>query len=311
MAILKGMVKKMKGSAGEMVFRANSGRTIVSEKAASVKNVRSAAQQKTRMKWANIIQMYKAIAPHINYGFENKTQGVTDYNMFVKVNMLMPPVYLTKSDVSGGACIAAPYKMTQGSLPAIEVTGERANAITNISLGETVINASTTVGDFSVAVISGNSDFKQNDQISFFSILQYVNSVSGIPYVRVSATSVILDPQSNTPLWSLVNKAGFASKNGYLAHGADEGNGAYCWVHSRNKNGKVKVSSQALLDNNAILASYTSQDAYYEAVNTYGGESDVFLSPDGSSVTRSSASGGSSTPSGGGTSSGDDEGGSF
>ncbi len=39
------------------------------------------------MKWGNIIQMYKGIMPLLQCGFENKTAGVSDYNMFVKVKM--------------------------------------------------------------------------------------------------------------------------------------------------------------------------------------------------------------------------------
>jgi len=305
------IMRKMTGSAGAFTFKTVEGRTIVSEKATIVKNTRTSGQQKQRMKWGNMVQMYKGISPLLNSGFENKNAGVSDYNMFIKVNSQITPVYLTKAEVTSSACVVAPYKITQGSLPTIETTGEGANRVTGIALGTLSIKDSTTVSEFSNAVVQNNSNFDYGDQLSFFSVLQFVNATTGIPYAQFKAWSVTLDKESNTPLWSLVNKAGFASKNGYLAHGADEGNGAYCWVHSRNKNGKVKVSSQALLDNNAILASYTSQDAYYEAVNTYGGESDVFLSPDGSSVTRSSASGGSSTPSGGGTSGGDDEGGSF
>ena len=45
------------------------------------------AQQRVRMKWGNIIQMYKGIMPLLQCGFENKTAGVSDYNMFVKVKM--------------------------------------------------------------------------------------------------------------------------------------------------------------------------------------------------------------------------------
>ena len=299
MALLKGAIKKMKGSAGEFTFRGNSGRTIVSEKAASVKNVRSAAQQRVRMRWSNIVQMYKAISPLIDYGFEDKAQGVTDYNMFVKVNMQMPAVYLKKGDVTCGACVAAPYILTKGSIPAIEIFGEGSNCRTNISLSGLVIDESTTVGDFASAVIK-NKNFKQDDMISFFSVLQHINANTGVPYVNATVTSVALDTESQIPLWTLVNKAGFTSKNGFLAHGENEGDGVFCWVHTRKKSdGKLKVSTQSLIDNNSMLANYTSEHAYYVSVNTYGGERNVALDPSSSINTVRPSSGGNGGTSGG------------
>lgn len=61
MAIFKGMLRKMTGSAGDLTFKQVNGRTIVSEKTTTVKNSRTTAQQKTRMKWSNVIQMYKGL----------------------------------------------------------------------------------------------------------------------------------------------------------------------------------------------------------------------------------------------------------
>ena len=307
MAILRGMVKKMKGSAGELVFRGNSGRTIVSEKPASVKNIRSAAQQHVRMKWGNIIQMYKVISPLINYGFENKPQGVTDYNMFVKLNMQSCAVYLSRAEVANGGCIAAPYKLSQGSLNAIETSGKGVNTKTDIALGSLAITDSTTVGEFSIAVVSNNDGYEKGDNIVFFSFLQKVNGNTGIPYVRGFATRATLDTKSQVPLWTLVSKAGFASKDGVLAHGEDEGNGVFCWVHTRKRDDGLLVSTQSLVDNNPLLSDYMSDDAYRTAVNTYGGENEIFLAPSntntasGVSIDTNPSSGGGSSQQGGGS----------
>ena len=58
MAILNGIATKLNGSAGSLTFRRSSGRTIVSEKANEVKNTRTSAQQRHRMKWANVVHVY-------------------------------------------------------------------------------------------------------------------------------------------------------------------------------------------------------------------------------------------------------------
>jgi hypothetical protein len=317
MAILKGSIRKMQGSAGELMFYNNGGRTIVREKAAAVKNVRSAAQQRTRMKFTNIIRMYRAISPLAMCGFENKGKGVSDYNMFVKANMYKTPVFLNKAEVVEGACVAAPYQITGGSLDKILVSGNGANAVTNIKLGNLVIDANTTVGEFSAAVIVLNTKIITFDKITFYSVLQYVDEGSDTPFVGASASSVILDPESQVPLWTVVNRAGFASKNGFLAHGENEGDGVFCWVHSRKTaDGGLKVSSQTLIDNNSLLPQFTSENAYYGAVNTYGGERNVLLDPGSPAQAAHSSTNGGGTSGGGNTptptpSGGDDTGGGF
>ncbi|MCQ2343619.1 MAG: hypothetical protein MJ002_01705 [Paludibacteraceae bacterium] len=164
MAVLKGLIRKMRGSAGDFTFSKKQGRTIVSEKISATTNRRTSAQQRVRMRWANIIQMYKGIMPLLDCAFENKPQGVSDYNMFVKVNMQHQAVYLNKSQVSGGSCVVAPYTITQGSLPSIVV----ANDVTDTALGSLTIDASTTVAQFANAVVANNADYNYGDQISFY-----------------------------------------------------------------------------------------------------------------------------------------------
>ena len=309
MAILNGIIKKMTGSAGQLTFKTVNGQTVVSEKVTVVKNARTAGQQRQRMKWVNIIRMYSGIAPLLKNGFEKKMAQQSDYNMFVRLNSAASPVYLTKSEADGGGCIAAPYQITQGSLPSIVVSGEGAEAKTDIALGSLTISASTTVAEFAKAVVDNNADFDYGDQISFYDVLQRVNAETQIPYCQFSASYVVLDKNSAVKLLDLVNKAGFASVGGVLAHGEDEGDGVFAWVHSRYDGGKTRVSTQFLINNNSLLDDYRSDDAYAEACKSYGGVSTVFLQPDGTGVVSNGTSGsgstsGSQTPPGGSDSGG-------
>ena len=304
MAILNGIIKKMTGSAGQLTFKTVNGQTVVSEKVTVVKNARTAGQQRQRMKWVNIIRMYSGIAPLLKNGFEKKMAQQSDYNMFVRLNSAASPVYLTKSEADGGGCIAAPYQITQGSLPSIVITGEGAEAQTDIALGSLTISVSTTVAEFAKAVVDNNADFDYGDQISFYDVLQRVNAETQIPYCQFSASYVVLDKNSAVKLLDQVNKAGFASVGGVLAHGEDEGDGVFAWVHSRYDGGKTRVSTQFLINNNSLLDDYRSDDAYAEACKSYGGVSTVFLQPDGTGVVSNGTSGsgstsGSQTPPGG------------
>ena len=313
MAILNGIIKKMTGSAGQLTFKTVNGQTVVSEKVTVVKNARTAGQQRQRMKWVNIIRMYSGIAPLLKNGFEKKMAQQSDYNMFVRLNSAASPVYLTKSEADGGGCIAAPYQITQGSLPSIVISGEGAEAQTDIALGSLTISVSTTVAEFAKAVVDNNADFDYGDQISFYDVLQRVNAETQIPYCQFSASYVVLDKNSAVKLLDQVNKAGFASVGGVLAHGEDEGDGVFAWVHSRYDGGKTRVSTQFLINNNSLLDDYRSDDAYAEACKSYGGVSTVFLQPDGTGVVSNGTSGsgstsGSQTPPGGSSSGGAEDG---
>ena len=315
MAILNGILKKLNGSAGSLTFKQYAGQTVVSEKISVVKRSNTPMQMRQRTKWGNVIQMYKGICPLINYGFESKPVGRSDYNMFMKANMKLTDIYLTREEVAGGGCIAAPYQLTQGTLPSIVIVGSGDNARTDIKLGDLTIDAETLVKDFAIAVVSNNPDYDFGDQISFFDVLQRVNAVTGIPYCQFLATNVVLDKASEVKLLDLVSKYGFATVDGYLGHIEGEGAGVFGWVHSRKASGKTLVSTQSLINNNAeVIAEYSGAEAYKRSVKTYGGENSAFLTP-GTTTTQAtdgsdSAGGTPTTPPSGGGSGTDESGGS-
>ena len=315
MAILNGILKKLNGSAGSLTFKQYAGQTVVSEKISVVKRSNTPMQMRQRTKWGNVIQMYKGICPLINYGFESKPVGRSDYNMFMKANMKLTDIYLTREEVAGGACIAAPYQLTQGTLPSIVIVGSGDNARTDIKLGDLKIDANTLVKDFAMAVVSNNADYDFGDQISFFDVLQRVNAVTGIPYCQFLATNVVLDKASEVKLLDMVSKYGFATVDGFLGHIEGEGAGVFAWVHSRKSSAKTLVSTQSLINNNAdVIAEYSGAEAYKRSVKTYGGESSAFLTP-GTTTTQAtdgsaSAGGTPTTPPSGGGSGTDESGGS-
>lgn len=300
MGKLSGIISKISGSAGNVTFKVRNGETIVSEKVTQVRNPRTNAQMQTRTKWGNIIAMYKGIRPLLNYGFENKPKNLSDYNMFVKLNMQRPAVYLTKQQVAGGGCVACAYQITQGSLPAIVITGTGNSAATDIYLGSLTISATTTVADFSKAVVQNNADYKYGDQISFFEITQQTNAETGIPYCQFKATRVILDAADTKVLWDVAGRAGFYGQDSMLAHYGSAFVGAFGWVHSRKSDGKTLVSSQNLISANAtLLAEHQGDNAYSLSKSSYGASIESFLIPNGE-ATGGSTSGGGSTSSGGG-----------
>ena len=300
MAILNGIASKLKGSAGSLTFRRTGGRTVVSEKITEVKITRTDAQMQTRTKWGNIIAMYKGIRPLLNYGFESRPKNLSDYNMFVKLNMQRTPIYLTKQAVAGGACVATAYQISQGSLPAIVVTGTGQSGVTDIRLGSLDITSNTTVAQFSTKVVENNADYRYGDQISFFLVKQMVNAETGIPYCQFSAAKVILDAANEDKLADVTGSShGFASVDGKLGHSGNDGDCAYAWVHTRKSDGKTLVSSQSLLAANTKEAEYKGDAAYNLSKSSYGSSVESFLVPDGN-ATGATAGGDGDDEEGGG-----------
>ena len=303
MAKFTGLLRKQVGSIGDLTFKQVNGMTIVSEKITQMTNPRSDGQMRVRTRWNNIVANYKAIRPKLKKGFETKAAGLSDFNMFMKMNMQKEPVYLTKQNVAGGACVAAPYQFTQGSLPAIVISGTGNNAKTDIYLGALTISATTTVAQFAQAVVENNADSRYGDQISFFRIAQKTNEETGIPYCQFSASKAVLDAaDTTTKLWDIVNRVGFSVQDSSLAHSESNFVGAFGWVHTRKSDGKTLVSSQSLVAvNDAILAEHQGDMAYSLAKSSYGQSVEAFLVPDADAENSAGAGG---NPSGGGGNSG-------
>lgn len=300
MAKFTGLLRKQVGSIGDLTFKQVGGVTIVSEKITQMTNPRTDAQMRVRTRWNNIVAMYKGIRPLLNRGFENKGTGLSDFNMFMKINMQKTPVYLTKQQVAGGACVAAPYQITQGSLPAIVISGTGNNSATDIYLGSLTIGGSTTVAEFSQAVVNNNPDYKYGDQISYFEITQKTNAETGIPYCQFEAKKVVLDAADTTVLWDAAGRSGFYGQDSMLGHYGASFVGAFGWVHSRKSSGKTLVSSQSLVAVNAtILAEHQGELAYNLSKSSYGVTQEVFLSPDAEATSGGTSGGGNSGGGGG------------
>ena len=313
MAILKGIISKLNGSAGNLTFKQLGGKTVVSEKISSTTDAKTLPQQKQRMKWANVVRMYKVLRDYMKLAFGGSTNGRNDYAKFVSTNLALAPVYLTKQEVNAGACIVAPYAITQGVLKSISVAGKGNQAVTSIALGSLSITADTTIAQFSNAVVTNNREFNYGDQITFFLVHQTINEVTNMPIADVEACAIVLDKNNSATLLPLVDDRGFAVQSGCLAAkaGYDFGDHGMAWVHSRKQAGKTLVSTQYLICDNALLTEYQSEAAYDMAAESYGGTNTVFLSPNsaassasapaGGSANSGSSTSGSQTPSGGGS----------
>lgn len=274
---------------------------------------RSEKQASTRCQMANAAANYTLYNGKLKEAFEGKNAGVSDFNAFIQVNYGKNPVYITKQESQSGGCVLGNYQYSRGSLPAIGTALQGGRLVSGLKLGGLTVDAGTTVGALSEALIGNNADWQQGDQLTFFLAEQWMDS-EGVPRVTMESWKLVLDSGDDSLLYGVVDGRGFASVDGegFSVQGyvlgmsvALENQGA-SWVHSRNKSdGSTQVSTQRLKVVSDILADYQSYEAMVASAESYGGinSKDVYLNP-GRAVTFGTLNSGSSTNGGGAASGG-------
>jgi len=278
---LKGAKKRLGGT---VIYQAM-GQTRQRELAAEVSNPRTESQMGQRVKWANLVNLYRANRSWMKYAFETKKSNQSEYNKFMSLNVASSRIYLTKNVANAGGCIVDSYLMTQGSLPSIEfVPTSNGYFASNIVLTENVLYPSTTVGYFSQAILQNNPAIREGDQLSFVRLTQMSNASTGVPYVVVREYEVIIDPNNNAKLWDYIPEEYFSewgADTKYLAIGSAAGKvGGFVMILSRTISGKTYVSSQRviLVGMDAFIDAWSNATALQAAIDSYGVTDDAFLS---------------------------------
>ena len=282
MAILNGINTKLRGSIGQYTFQRLNGQTVAKEKVEKKAiPVRTMTQMLRRVRWANLVNLYRSFEGTLHPSFESKDPRVSDYNMFMQANIGSSNVALPKSEAVQGACVVAAYQITRGQLPGIMVGIDSSHiAVTDISVGGLSIGASTTLKAFSDAIIQNNPTWRDGDQLSLYVAIQEVDGATGIPRVSMKAIEVTLDTSDeDTLLEDITGQNVYDVQDGMLKYKAALIGGIAC-VHSRKVNGKTLVSTQRFVVDNPTLAQYTTQAAFDTAIESYGGvNKEQFLTP--------------------------------
>lgn len=238
---------------------------------------RSEKQANTRCQLANVSANYQLFRCKKMQSFEGKEAGQNDFNIFVQVNYDRNPVFITKQDRKCGGCVLGNYQYSLGSLNPIAISLSAGGVlVTNIGLGSLVIDANTTVGEFSAAVLANNKDWQADDQLTFFYAEQMVDS-EGVPRASMDPYRMVMSTTDQTKLWNVVSALGFSSVaaagTGYvLGMGIALSNAGGSWIHSRNDgDGEKQVSTQRMKVVSDILASYQGEAAFLASAKSYGG----------------------------------------
>lgn len=277
---LKGQKKKLGGS---VIYQAM-GQTRQRALASEVSNPRTAAQMNQRVKWSNLVNLYRVNQSWMKYAFETKKTNQSEYNKWMSLNVTNSRIFLTKQLASVGACVVDSYIITQGSLPSIEFIENEDVWQTNILLdASTIITTNTRVGEFSANLIRNNPAIREGDQLSFIRLTQLTNPSTGAPFVVVRKYELIVNSSSQVLLNVYLPLDYIDSseddQGARLIINNSGAAGGFTMVLSRTIGGKTYVSSQSIVvaNNSALVNYYGSQAALQAAISSYGESEDAFL----------------------------------
>lgn len=265
------------GSVGAVTYRRVGGETIASQKVPPKQTwLPTWALMYRRMLWPNLVSLFRLInVVGWHPSFMGKAPRVSDFNAFMARNVsdAATRVFLTRDVVNSGGVVVAPVCISSGNLPTIsaEFSSENAAMMLGLSCGELIIGASTTIGRFSEAVIEGNRDIMNGDQLTFVRLSQSEDANTGIPKVTASLLKIVLDTENEDMVQELPNGRMITSIDGVVAINLDGAGGATC-VHSRDvAGGETAVSTQSIVLSAPIATKYTSLQAFESAAMSYGG----------------------------------------
>lgn len=307
MAVIKNLwLRQSKQKLAGAVTYQLKGQTIVREQAASVSNPRTTGQMNQRVRLANLVNFYRANKPWMHRGaFESKKTTWSDYNAFVSLNIQGSNIALTKAEAAAGACIAAPYVLTKGTLGSLDYAAQ-GNGI-ELSVPGLSSTSGSAWNTFSDALKGAYPWIQEGDQITLIHI-QNKRDSQNIPRIVVKyseswiSTSVqnqtlqtaftptqpgvTLTAQNDKLVISTTAQAGVAD--------------AFALVISRSVGGTIKVSSQSLIViDDTFIEGYSSAEQFDKANASYGEETTDFLD-NMNAIAGQSNSGGNSDQGGSG-----------
>lgn len=245
---------------------------------------RTPAQMSRRVKWANLVNLFKGMKSWQPKAYDFKKKGQTDYNLFMALNINSANVCLTKDMAMNGCGCWEAYQISRGSLAPIGlVAGSTVGtAVTNIKCN-LQLTSSTTIGALSAEIIEKNPMFLAGDNIAIIGFWTVLDD-RGYPYSGTNYQELTLDTSSQVTLsdaglWNYISTSSSSTiqldkqtvTGGETTH--------MVAIHTR-KDSVLQVSTQALCPVNDIYSAQFMGDEWEElCISTYGLDGEVPLDP--------------------------------
>lgn len=281
--VLRGARKRIAG----IVTYQRDGLTLARELPTSVTNPRTESQMNQRVKLANLVNFYKANSGWMQKAFQGKIPLQSDYNRFTSTNLTSSRVALTKEQASLAGAVVAPYMITKGSLPSIQLQ-QVGDYFTGPVLNTQTATQITTIGQLADAMVGGQ--WRYGDQLSLIRMTQQTNDVTGVPYIQVRAYELILKKGSTESIYKympadIVGCRTFAGVGSFFCVLNNGNDGGFALIQSRTIGGRTLVSTQSVqMVGTATLNLFSSPEQIDAAIASYGSTANVFLDSDTANV---------------------------
>lgn len=245
---------------------------------------RTPAQMSRRVKWANLVNLFKGMKSWQPKAYDFKKKGQTDYNLFMSLNINSALVCLTRDMAMNGCGCWEAYQVSRGSLAPIGITAGSVvgTAVTNIVCA-LAFDANTTIGALSREIIAKNPAFENGDNIAIVGFWTMLDDrgypYSGTDYRELTLDTASLVTLSDADLWS------------YISHTDDDrlqldyqtvsgGTTTHMVAIHTRKSTALQVSTQYLVPVNDIYSGqFMGQEWEQQCIDSYGIDDTVPLDP--------------------------------
>ena len=283
MVKVKSSVGIIKGKAGNMSYFEVNGETIGRSFHTSIKNPKTEAQMKQRIKMNNILNTYKYIKGYLQQNFEGIIGNKNASSFFRSYNLMKTPVWLTKAQKESYKFVLAPYVVAQGRITSVNYEFRDGVFISDINVGDLEINDQTEESILSSIICGNNEGWTNNDSLQVILLRQkrvaaldeeiahptccsFVVNLDNASITKIGDIPV-LESLSNMSRFSLCNIDG---KLAVRVADTDEYTYAFAIVHGRGQDRDKIVSSQQLcLSDTALYDSYCGEEAFSKAYESY------------------------------------------
>lgn len=276
------------GGAGGYSFYVRGGEQIVRQRKNNSNYGESASrtfpQMVRRVRWPNLVNLYKLMKSWQPKAYESKKEGQTDYNIFMSLNIGRASVALTKDMSLADNCVIEPLQISRGSLPSVALVAVAGRSVYSTDIVvSSAIDANTTVGQLSADIIANNIAFSNGDNIAMIKFQNWTDPRTEWPIARSVYAELTLD-SSSVALVADVPVIGAAlsrSSDGVLAIASNlSSEVAATIIHTRKSAQQLQVSTQEIVMMDSSLIDLFTGDAWVmTCIETYGLDADVLLAP--------------------------------
>lgn len=271
----------MKGRAGSFTFYSSKGRQVarVAQNSSNYGESarRSEAQQKRRVKWANLVNVYKLMAGTLHGAFESKRANETDYNAFMRKNLSMASVALTKDQAAMGCCVPQTFVASEGSLVGVTLSKSGGQWSTDIRIPENTEFIGMTVADVTNIILANNAWAKEGMQLSVLVLTP--EEPSDTPKTTFSRNELTLDSKDTSPIAGReIWEGAVGSEGGNLMFMSLSTDSYVAIVVSDSTSGQLKVSNSRFVAGDTELeTTFSSEEQVALSMESYGVDATRFL----------------------------------